>query len=68
MTAADFALAIKPFLPGHNIAAEINANMLGGKYINFLKAQLIKGFHIKYNRQVPVLTISDQIDLHQVYR
>ncbi|MET1057084.1 MAG: M1 family aminopeptidase [Pedobacter sp.] len=68
LTKADFVRVIRPFLPGKDISAEINRYLAGGQYLDFRKIKLIQGFSIQYEQQVPLLTLSDQVNLQQVFR
>jgi predicted metalloprotease with PDZ domain len=68
LTISEFTQVLRPFLAGKDVAAAIKKNMHGGEYLNFRNFQLIKGFKIKYDKQVPVLYIANDIDLRKIYR
>lgn len=59
LTITDFVRTIRTFLPGKDISTEIKQNLIGGRYIDFRKVKLINGFSMIYEKQIPVLKLSD---------
>lgn len=68
LTTAEFVSVIRTFLPDKDMYAEIKRYLLSGQYLGFRKIKLIKGLRIHYEQQVPVLEISDQVNVQQIYR
>lgn len=68
ITAEDFTRAMATFLPKARIGAEITDYMLGGKLLHVESAQLIAAFHLTYQGEIPVLSLSDKADLRMIYK
>jgi predicted metalloprotease with PDZ domain len=68
ITTVDFTKAISPFLPGVDIAKEIDEYMLQGRLIDFHHVHLIPAFKIKYADTVPVLKVPAGVDIRDVLK
>lgn len=68
LTTPEFVSVLRTFLPDTDLNAEIKRYLLSGQYLDFRKIKLVKGLRIHYEQQVPVLEISDQVNVQQIYK
>lgn len=67
IVAEDFAEAIASFLSKDQVLSEIQTYMLDGKLINFRQVKLMNAFQIDYQDKIPVLKLSEKVELRKLY-
>jgi len=67
ITIDDFTSAIATFLPKLQVKKEIEEYMLKGTYIDFRKVKLIDAFQVRFNNNLPELSLSEAANLKKLY-
>lgn len=67
LTIDDFAAAASHYLPKEKVASDVKSFMLDGNLIEFAKVKLINEFTIKLINGIPVLEMSEKLNLKTIF-
>lgn len=67
ITLTDYEKELSAFFSETKVIEETNDYLLNGQLLDFHQVQLIKGFKVKFEGDVPVITVSPGYNIHDLY-